>query len=168
MDGTELDEPNLKHQLPDSVEGSAGTNMNQEADQRRGEPAAELPNGGGPTVGADGRRCLCGQRTWRECPDQPGWLECQKSISNQAIAIGSGFGLFLNIPLFIALDLILDPIPIVDWSERVAMVMGVSEKLGVMIVVMAYFLFLPCMFSVIAYVWLKRRSLAARNLAPRL
>jgi len=70
--------------------------------------------------------------------------------------------LFLNIPLYIALDLILDPIPIVDWSERVAMAMGVSEKFGVMSVSMAYILFLPCVFSLIAYVLLKRQSLAAR------
>ena len=70
----------------------------------------------------------------------------------------------MNIPLFVALDLILDPIPIVDWSERVAMAMGVSEKFGVMSVTTAYFLFLHSVFSLIAHVWLKRQSLAARNL----
>ena len=44
------------------------------------------------------------------------------------------------------------------------MAMGVSEKFGVMSVTTAYFLFLPSVFSLIAYVWLKRQSLAARNL----
>jgi hypothetical protein len=142
--------------------------MNQEADQRRVEPAAELPDGGGPTVGACGRRCPCGQRSWRECPDQRGWLACQRSVSNQSLVLGVSFGLFLNIPLLIALDLILDPIPLVDWGDRVARAMGVSERVGGMSVSMAYFLFLPSMFSVIAYVWLKRRSLTAKKMEVKM
>ncbi len=76
--------------------------------------------------------------------------------------------MFLNIPLLIALDLILDPIPLVDWGDRVARAMGVSERVGGMSVSMAYFLFLPSMFSVIAYVWLKRRSLTAKKMEVKM
>jgi len=138
--------------------------MNQDADQRGGEPTAELPDGGGPTIGACDRRCPCGQRTWRECPGQPGWSACQRTISNQSVALGGGLGIFLNIPLLIAIGLIFDPFPLVDWGYRVSRAMGVSEAVGFMSVMTAYLLFLPSVFSALAYFWLKRRSLTAKKM----
>ena len=137
--------------------------MTQEDDPRRGAAAAGLPGEVSPVVAADGRRCLCGQRSWNECPDQPGWLECQKSVSNQALALGVSLGWLLSILLLIALDLMLDPLPLVDWGNTVAKAMGVSEKVGVLGVVMAFYCTLPFVFSVLAYVWLKRRALTAKN-----
>jgi hypothetical protein len=141
--------------------------MSQEDDPRRGAPAAGLPSEVSPAVAADGRRCLCGQRSWHECPDQPGWLECQKTISNQALAFGVSLGFLLNILLLIALDLMLDPLPLVDLGNTVSKAMGVSEKVGVLGVAMAFYCTLPLVFSALAYVWLKRRALTAKNAEVR-
>lgn len=76
-------------------------------------------------------------------------------------------GFLLNILLLIALDLMLDPLPLVDLGNTVSKAMGVSEKVGVLGVAMAFYCTLPLVFSALAYVWLKRRALTAKNAEVR-